>query len=41
MFANIPITVSAHRWLNSSCGIKSETDWLYASDAEILENLKD
>ena len=39
--ANIPITVSAHRTLNSCRGVISETDLQYVTETELLENLKD
>ena len=38
--ANIPITVSAHRTLNSCRGVISEPDLLYVSETELTENLK-
>ena len=40
MLANIPITVTAHRTLNSCCGVISESDLQYVSEVELLENLK-
>ena len=39
--SNIPVTVSAHRSLNSSKGVISEPDLQYVPESEILENLKD
>ena len=39
--ANIPVSVSTHRSLNSSKGVISESDLLYVSEAEILENMKE
>ena len=38
---NIPVTISAHRTLNSSKGVISEPDLIYVPESEILENLKD
>jgi hypothetical protein len=38
---NIPIEVSAHKTLNVSKGVISESDLICASENEILQNLKD
>ena len=38
--ANIPITVTTHRTLNSCRGVISESDLQYVSEEELLENLK-
>ena len=39
--ANIPVSVSIHRSLNSSKGVISESDLLYVPEAEIFENMKE
>ena len=39
--ANIPVTISIHRSLNSSKGVISEPDLQHVPESEILENLKD
>ena len=41
LLANIPVTVSAHRSLNSCHGVISESDLQYVPETELLENLKD
>ena len=41
LLANIPVTVSAHRTLNSCRGVISEPDLQYVPETELLENLKD
>ena len=38
--ANIPITVSTHRTLNSCRGVISESDLQYVSEEELVENSK-
>ena len=38
--ANMPITASAHRTLNSCRGVISEPDLIYVSETELIENLK-
>lgn len=40
-FANITISVSQHRTLNTSRGVISEPDLLHNTEDEILENLKE
>ena len=40
-FANIPITIIAHRSLNSCIGIILETDLQYVPESGILKNLKE
>lgn len=40
-FANIPVSVSAHNFLNSSRGVISEQDLIFVPESEILENLKE
>ena len=41
LLANIPITVTAHRTLNSCRGVISDPDLQYVPEEEILENFKD
>ncbi|GFW00102.1 uncharacterized protein TNCV_3568891 [Trichonephila clavipes] len=40
-FIDSTLTVTPHKSLNSCCGVISEPDLLYASEAEILEGLSD
>lgn len=41
-FANIAVTVSQHKtYVNICVGVISESDLLYVTEAELLENLKD
>ena len=39
--ANIAVTISTHRSLNSRKGVISEPDLQYVPESEILDNLKD